>query len=147
MPANEPDTAQPTVVFRELLSRTALGSLGWDQWVQPGRSGADLHVLFPAGPGQPATAFLTRLAPGAHGDLHEHLGHELMLVLDGELLEDDGSRYGVGDLVVKAPGSAHRVRSETGCTVLGVRALATRAVTPPASATPRGHRHEDRANP
>ncbi|CUU54946.1 ChrR Cupin-like domain-containing protein [Parafrankia irregularis] len=127
-----------TVVFRDLLSEANLAGLDWQTWLQPDRKGAEVFALFPeppstssaASPPSPPSsgvaAFLTRLAPGAHGDLHEHLGHELMFVLAGELIEDDGSRYGVGDVVVKAPGSVHRVMTDAGCTVLGVRAAPTR---------------------
>jgi anti-sigma factor ChrR (cupin superfamily) len=69
------------------------------------------------------------MVAGAHGDLHEHLGYELMLVLAGELVNDNGDRYTVGDLVIEEPGSVHQVTSHTGCTVLGVRAGPTRSLT------------------
>ncbi|WP_076830113.1 cupin domain-containing protein [Frankia sp. CcI49] len=151
-----------TVVFRDLLSEANLAGLDWQTWLQPDRKGAEVFALFPeppstglppstpSNPSNPPTpsaasppssgvaAFLTRLAPGAHGDLHEHLGHELMFVLAGELIEDDGSRYGVGDIVVKAPGSVHRVMTDAGCTVLGVRAAPTRPAGAGETATTEG---------
>ncbi|HWO64837.1 MAG TPA: cupin domain-containing protein [Umezawaea sp.] len=113
-------------VLRDVLSATGLDAVAWTRWEQPGRAGVEIHPLFTTGDPQNATAFLTRMGPGAHGDLHEHLGYELMFVLEGELVNDNGDRYGVGDLIVEEPGSVHQVTSVTGCTVLGVRSAPTR---------------------
>jgi len=121
-------SARSVTVLRNMLSSTNLGELPWTRWEQPGRAGADIYPLFTAAEPQTATAFLTRLGAGAHGDLHEHLGYELMLVLAGELVNDNGDRYRTGDLVIEQPGSVHRVSSETGCVVLGVRAAPTRPI-------------------
>ncbi|MEV6962846.1 hypothetical protein AB0M97_27520 [Streptomyces sp. NPDC051207] len=44
-----------------------------------------------------------------------------MFVLQGELCNDNGDRYAAGDLVVEESGSVHRVSSETGSTLLGIR--------------------------
>ncbi|MCM3920530.1 cupin domain-containing protein [Frankia sp. AiPs1] len=117
-------------MLRDVLSSTTLANLEWTNWAQPDRAGSEIHTLFTEEGHAGATAFLTRFAAGAHGDLHEHLGHELMLVLAGELLEDDGGRLTTGDLMIKEPGSIHRVRSVAGCTVLGIRTGPTRAVAP-----------------
>ncbi|MCF3185371.1 cupin domain-containing protein [Streptomyces polychromogenes] len=97
--------------------------LDWTAWSEPGRSGVEHHVLWapdPAG-GEDSVGLLLRFPPGAHGDFHEHLGHELMLVLDGRLDHSDGTSYDRGDLVVEGPGTRHQMSSETGCTVLAIR--------------------------
>jgi len=57
-----------------------------------------------------SVALLLRFPPGAHGDHHEHLGYELMLVLHGRLDHSDGRSLQVRDLVVERPGSRHRCR-------------------------------------
>ncbi|MFC5719733.1 cupin domain-containing protein [Streptomyces gamaensis] len=109
-------------VLRALLTEAGRAALEWNTWSEPGRSGGvDILPLYATEAPQNATAFLVRFAPGAHGDLHEHLGHELMFVLEGELINDNGDRYRAGDLVIEPPGSVHRVRTETGVTALGVR--------------------------
>ncbi|WP_051846152.1 cupin domain-containing protein [Streptomyces sp. NRRL F-5053] len=121
-------TARPEVpqqravtVLRGLLTAEGREALDWHGWDEPGRAGVQIRPLYTTRPPHAATAFLVRFGPGAHGDLHEHLGHELMFVLDGELINDNGDRYTAGDLIVEEPGSVHRVRTETGVTVLGVR--------------------------
>ncbi|WP_441245308.1 cupin domain-containing protein [Kitasatospora sp. McL0602] len=104
-----------------MLSDDGLESIGWDHWVQPGRAGTDIHEIYTTDGHQMATAQLIRFGAGAHGDLHEHLGYELMFVLQGELVNDNGDRYRVGDLVIEEPGSVHQMTTETGCTLLGIR--------------------------
>ena len=115
-------------VLRDLLTPTGRAAVDWQRWVQPGRAGADIHTLYRSAD-HGATAFLVRFGPGAHGDLHEHPDHELMFVLEGELHNDNGDRYGVGDLIVEEPGSVHRVTSPQGCTLLVVREAPTRALS------------------
>lgn len=114
------------LVLRDILTTTGLDRLAWETWTQPGRTGTETHSLYSC---DPATAFLVRFGPGSHGDLHEHLGHELMFVLRGELCNDNGDRYTVGDLIVEAPNSTHRVSSTTGCVLLVVREGPTVPVT------------------
>ncbi|GAA1970562.1 cupin domain-containing protein [Amycolatopsis minnesotensis] len=114
------------LVLREILTQVGLDQVEWETWSQPGRAGAEIHPLYSC---DPATAFLVRFGPDSHGDRHEHLGHELMLVLQGELRNDNGDRYTVGDLIVEAPNSTHRVSSETGCVLLVVREGPTVPVT------------------
>jgi anti-sigma factor ChrR (cupin superfamily) len=38
---------------------------------------------------------------------HRHLGEERLLILEGSLVETDGSEFRAGDLVVKPAGSSH----------------------------------------
>ncbi|QFR97896.1 cupin domain-containing protein [Streptomyces tsukubensis] len=125
-----PAVAQPreVTVVRDIFDPVGLDALPWEHWAEPGRAGVELHRLYLTDDDAAGAAMITRMAPGAHGDLHEHLGHELILVLEGELRNDNGDRYRPGDLVIEEPGSVHRVSTVTGCTVLGVRHAATRPV-------------------
>ncbi|NBE50613.1 cupin domain-containing protein [Streptomyces boluensis] len=127
VPTAEPQPRNVTVL-RDIFDPVGLDALAWERWEEPGRAGVDLHRLYVTDDDASGAAMITRMAPGAHGDLHEHLGHELILVLEGELRNDNGDRYRPGDLVVEEPGSVHRVSTETGCTVLGVRHAPTRPV-------------------
>ncbi|MET8692196.1 cupin domain-containing protein [Streptomyces bauhiniae] len=114
-------TDRSVTVLRDLLSPEALDSVEWKRWIEPGRTGTAIHTLYETDDDRPASAQLIRFDPGSHGDLHEHLGYELMFVLQGEFRNDNGDRYGVGDLVIEEPGSVHRIGTETGCTLLGIR--------------------------
>lgn len=125
--AGKPETLRnrAVVVLRNLLTEDGRSALDWDSWSEPGRTGVQIFSLYATGEPQNGSAFLAHFAPGAHGDLHEHLGYELMFILDGELVNDNDDRYGPGDLVIEAPGSVHRVSSDSGVTVLGVREAPT----------------------
>jgi len=99
-----------------------LRELDWTPWVEPGRIGVDHYTLWaPDGDQEDSVGLLLRFPPGAHGDFHEHLGFELMLVLEGTLEHSDGDAFQRGDLVVEAPGTRHQMSSSTGCTALAIR--------------------------
>ncbi|MEU5252006.1 AMP-binding protein [Streptomyces longwoodensis] len=120
------------LVVRDLLNGTALDRLTWQAYVQPGRQAVDVHWLYTAEETGPdgAEAYLARFGAGAHGDLHRHLGFELIVVVDGELRNDNGDVYGPGCLVLEKPGSVHRVSSLHGCTLLVIREKRTEALLP-----------------
>jgi len=106
-------------VFRSGFEQTALA---WIPWEEPERFAVERYVLWaPQEPDENSVGMLVRYPPGSHGDFHEHLGYELMLVLDGRLDRSDGRFFGKGDLVVEAPGTRHQVSSSTGCTILAIR--------------------------
>lgn len=107
-----------TDVFRDGFT---LDTIEWVPWVEPGRAGVEHSVLWAPSEDEPSVALLLRFPPGAHGDFHEHLGYELMLVLHGRLDHSDGRSFHRGDLVVEEPGSRHQMSSENGCTVLAIR--------------------------
>ncbi|MBT2509278.1 cupin domain-containing protein [Streptomyces sp. ISL-98] len=119
-------------VFR---SGFELKDIDWTPWSEPGRIGVDHHVLWAPdeAAGEDSVGLLLRFPPTAHGDFHEHLGYELMLVLDGQLDHSDGVSYFKGDLVVEGPGTEHRMSSSSGCTVLAIR---TRPASPRAPKKP-----------
>jgi quercetin dioxygenase-like cupin family protein len=54
---------------------------------------------------------LVRLQPGEAFPRHTHVGEERLLVLQGQLVDDDGNAYRAGDLVVSADGSTHEMRA------------------------------------
>jgi len=68
----------------------------------------------------PATGrgmMLVRFAPGAASLPHEHLDYEEFVMLEGDLVDCDGTRYRAGDCVSLAPGSRHASVSRRGCVV------------------------------
>jgi quercetin dioxygenase-like cupin family protein len=60
-------------------------------------------------------SYLMRMEPGAETIPHDHPGHEEFIVLEGELIDSDGTVFKVGDFVSFAPGTRHSSRTETGC--------------------------------
>ena len=72
--------------------------------------------------------FLLRMEPGARSTPHEHTGFEEFLVIEGELVDCDGSSYRSGDFVRFLPGSRHSSLS-SGCTLLVILRGANRPLT------------------
>ncbi len=85
---------------------------GW----QPFRTGVTAHWIYNEG-GEGPRAVLLRFEPGARVGLHEHLGYEHMLVLEGDQFDENGS-YPAGSFVVHPPGSRHTPGSRQGCVAL-----------------------------
>lgn len=65
-------------------------------------------IHFDHGPGcLAADTGLVRFVPGAVIPRHRHLGHELSYVLEGTLIDDDGRRYGPGEVLDKTVDDTH----------------------------------------
>jgi anti-sigma factor ChrR (cupin superfamily) len=107
------------------------GQFSWTPYVQPGRNAVDVEWLYTGDQTGPdgAEAYVAYFRPGSHGDLHEHLGFELLLILEGEMHNDNGDRYPAGTLFVELPNSVHQVSSPDGCIALVVREKRTVPVT------------------
>jgi anti-sigma factor ChrR (cupin superfamily) len=73
--------------------------------------------------------FILRMDPGAQSKPHEHLGFEEFLVIDGELVDCDGTTYRSGDFVRLLPGSKHSSHTPNGCTLLVMLRGNNRALT------------------
>ena len=73
--------------------------------------------------------FLLRMDAGAQSKPHEHLGFEEFLVIDGELIDCDGTTYRSGDFVRLLPGSKHSSHTPNGCTLLVIWRGNNRALT------------------
>ncbi len=65
-------------------------------------------------------AYLIRMQPGAETIYHEHKRREEYLILEGDLIESDGTELKPGDYVVYPPGSKHNSRTVNGCLLLGI---------------------------
>ncbi|MEX2648678.1 MAG: cupin domain-containing protein [Alphaproteobacteria bacterium] len=63
--------------------------------------------------------YLMRMDPGAVTIPHDHAGFEDFLVLDGALVDSDGTVFRAGDAVSYAPGTHHNSWTTTGCTLIG----------------------------
>lgn len=63
--------------------------------------------------------YLMRMEPGAETIRHTHALREEFMVLEGHLIEDDGTVLGPGEYVSFAPGTRHNSRTESGCLLIG----------------------------
>ena len=80
-------------------------------WLRPG---IRIKVLWDDGEGE--VVALLAYEPGAVVPLHEHMGEEQIVVLDG-FQEDASGSYGPGSYLVNPVGTRHIVRSPGGCLV------------------------------
>ncbi len=62
-------------------------------------------------------SFLIRFEPGSRSLPHEHTGIEEFLVLEGQLVDDDGTIFRTGDFVSFGPGSRHSSMAPQGCLI------------------------------
>ena len=63
--------------------------------------------------------YVIRMEPGTASIPHKHAKHEEYLILEGELIESDGTVLKKGDFVSYPPDSYHNSRTETGCLLIG----------------------------
>lgn len=105
--------------------RRYVDELGADDW-QAFRPGVTAHWFYREDDGG-AAAVLLRYEPGARVALHEHVGYEHMLVIDGDEYDEYGS-YPAGSFIINPPGTRHSPGSRGGCTALLIYEKAVRFV-------------------
>ncbi|WP_299846475.1 cupin domain-containing protein [uncultured Roseovarius sp.] len=74
--------------------------------------------------------YIYRMEPGSHSMPHKHGGAEEFLMVEGELIDNDGTVYKPGDVIWLASGTEHTSHTETGCIVA---VYAEAAEEPPSS--------------
>ena len=62
--------------------------------------------------------YISKLEPGTKTIPHTHLGFEEFFILEGELIDSDGTIFKKGDLVTFEPGSKHSSHTKKGCLIL-----------------------------
>ena len=63
-------------------------------------------------------SYISKLEPGTKTIPHTHLGFEEFLILEGELIDVDGTIFKKGDFVTFEPGTKHSSYSKKGCLIL-----------------------------
>jgi anti-sigma factor ChrR (cupin superfamily) len=61
--------------------------------------------------------YAMRMQPGAVTIAHEHAGMEEFLILEGDLVDSDGSVFGPGDFVSYEGGTLHNSWTVGGCVI------------------------------
>ena len=62
--------------------------------------------------------YISKLDPGTKTIPHIHTGYEEFLILDGELIDSDGTIFKKGDFISYTPNSSHSSYTEKGCLIL-----------------------------
>ena len=62
--------------------------------------------------------YISKLKPGTKTLPHTHLGYEEFLILDGELIDSDGTIFRKGDFISYEPNTSHSSYTKKGCLIL-----------------------------
>ena len=62
--------------------------------------------------------YISKLEPGTKTIPHTHLDYEEFFVLEGELIDSDGTVFRTGDFITFLPGSMHGSHTEIGCLLI-----------------------------
>lgn len=63
-------------------------------------------------------SYVLKMDPGAQTVPHMHMGFEEFLMIEGELIDSDGTVFKKGEFVSFEPGSKHSSFSETGALIV-----------------------------
>lgn len=61
--------------------------------------------------------YVYKMAPRTKTVAHKHKGDEEFLIIEGDLTDHDGVKYGPGDLVWLRDGTEHHSYTENGCLI------------------------------
>ena len=62
--------------------------------------------------------YISKLEPGTQTPPHVHMGYEEFLILEGELIDSDGTVFKKGDFISYGPNSNHSSFTKKGCLIL-----------------------------
>ena len=62
--------------------------------------------------------YISKLDPGTKTLEHTHSGYEEFLILEGELIDSDGTVFKKGDFISYEPNSSHSSYTNEGCLIL-----------------------------
>jgi quercetin dioxygenase-like cupin family protein len=78
--------------------------------------GTSILQLNPAQP-KGVGFYIYKMEPGARSTPHRHGGAEEFLIIDGEIIDNDGTVYRSGDVVWLAPGTEHTSYAPNGALI------------------------------
>lgn len=117
-------------VLKLEFGKITLPELEFQQYQLGLRTNVLIHPLFDNTKKDPygSDAAIIRYLPGAFTPRHLHVGFEMVLVLEGEYVEND-VLYMPGSLIIRAPGTTHEMRTINGCTLLAMRDIPVKQLT------------------
>ncbi len=80
--------------------------------------------------------YMIRMEPGTVTTTHVHTLREEYLILEGDLVESDGTVLGPGDYVIYEPGTEHNSRTVNGCLAIGFEYPSPNEIAAICNATP-----------
>jgi anti-sigma factor ChrR (cupin superfamily) len=87
-------------------------------WEPSGIPGVDVLHITPGPLASHADAGFVRFVSGLEFPFHEHIGDETQLILEGEMIDEAGIAYRVGDAMFKAVGTTHSfIIGKDGCVI------------------------------
>ena len=98
-----------------LRPREASGFVPYDRYGAPVPGLSWINISFDPETG--CGSYLLRMEPGSGSLPHEHVDYEDFFVVDGELVDDDGTVFRAGDFVSFRPGTVHSSHAPRGCTI------------------------------
>ncbi len=107
----------PNLLIGDKRESLKNGDLNFEPIIKDGRTAAELHWLFKNDEKNGASAAIIKYHPGGNQPAHIHNGHELIYILEGEMITSTGV-VKKNDLVVLNPGSSHSSSCEKGCLAL-----------------------------
>lgn len=112
------------------LGKVSVPELDFQPYQLGLRSNVLIYPLFDNTKKDPygSDAAIIRYLPGAFTPRHLHVGYEMVLVLEGEYVEND-VLYLPGSLIIRAPGTTHEMRTITGATLLAMRDIPVKQLT------------------
>ena len=81
-----------------------------------GESGTSILQLNPDMP-RGVGFYIYKMEPGSQSTPHRHGGAEEFLMIEGELIDNDGTVYKAGDVVWLKAGTEHTSHTKTGCLI------------------------------
>ena len=63
-------------------------------------------------------SYVLKMDPGAQTVPHTHMGFEEFLIVEGELIDSDGTIFKKGDFISYEPNSSHSSFTKKGCLIL-----------------------------
>lgn len=117
-------------VIKLELGKVNVPDLDFQQYQLGLRTNVLIYPLFDNTKKDPngSDAAIIRYLPGAFTPRHLHVGFEMVLVLEGEYVEND-VLYLPGNLIIRAPGTTHEMRTINGCTLLAMRDIPVKQLT------------------
>lgn len=117
-------------VLKLEIGKVSLPELDFQQYQLGLRTNVLIYPLFDNTKKDPygSDAAIIRYLPGAFTPRHLHVGFEMVLVLEGEYVEND-VLYMPGSLIIRAPGTTHEMRTINGCTLLAMRDIPVKQLT------------------
>ena len=118
------------IVIKLELGKVSVPELDFQQYQLGLRTNVLIYPLFDNTKKDPygSDAAIIRYLPGAFTPRHLHMGYEMVLVLEGEYVEND-VLYMPGNLIIRAPGTTHEMRTINGCTLLAMRDIPVKQLT------------------